>query len=105
MGKRIDDLLKLDDRPIGERPVEARDPRKIEPADDLRDQPWFQFVGEIDELLNDDDYHWSFETLSGIRETVERTQRVTEGQRRALANIKQGGARTRRYEGFRGRWS
>lgn len=79
MGKKLEDLLKLDDTPI-QRPVEARD-------DDPRDTAWYQFVGEIEDLLAGDGYVWATDSLTGIRDTVERTRRVTEGQRRAVANI------------------
>ena len=99
MGKRIEDLRKLDDTPIVERQVEA--------LDDLRDQPWYQFVGEIDDLLATGEYDWAFDTLSGIRETVEKSRRVSEAQRRAVANVEAARglhSRRRQYEGFRGRW-
>ena len=67
-------------------------------------------MGRIDDLLADGDYVWAEDTLTGIRETVERTKRVTEGQQRAVANIQhRGEARRddglgrRRYEGFSSR--
>lgn len=52
-----------------------------EAADALR------FLREIDDLLDSGEYDWAEETLSGIRTTVERTERATEGQRRAVDNI------------------
>lgn len=99
MGKRIEELLgQLGlDTPLGEQ------------ADDVRQTDWFQFIGEIDDLVGSDDYSWALSTLLGIRETVERTRRVSEAQRRAVRNIaaarrepsgwSRGGSR--RYEGWR----
>jgi hypothetical protein len=46
-----------------------------------------EFIKRIDELLESGDYDWAEDTLSGIRETVERTGRVTENQERAVSNI------------------
>ena len=83
MGKKIEDLRTLDDRPIEHR-VEAPD---LSAVDDLRDLPWFQFIGTLDDLLEGGHADWAADTLGGIRETVVRTQRVTEGQRRAVLNI------------------
>lgn len=100
MGKRIEDLRKLDDTPI-EHQVEALDDI---PGSDLREQPWYQFVGLIDELLDDDKYGFAYSTLTGIKETVERTRRVSEAQQRAVDNIQAGGYRGRRYDGYSGRW-
>jgi hypothetical protein len=89
MGKRIEDL------PLDESPIP-----------DERDSAWYQFIAEIDDLTASDDYTWALDTLSGIRETVEKTRRVTEGQRRAVKHIE--AARTkeasRRYEGWRRSW-
>ena len=98
MGKRIEDLLKLDDTPI-ERRVEA--PEEV--SGDLRDQPWYEFVGRIEELLDDPAYGWAMQTLEGIKDTVEHSQRVTEGQQRAVANI-EGGRRPVRRGLFEKRW-
>lgn len=44
-------------------------------------------VRQIDELLEDEAYEWAMMTLSGIRDTVSRTGRATEGQQRAVDNI------------------
>jgi hypothetical protein len=86
MGKSLDDLP-LDDSP-------------------LDDGAWSDFCAEIDRLIMSDDYAWALDTLEGIRETVSRYQHVTEGQRRAIANIRdarKGGEKKwgRRYEGWR----
>jgi hypothetical protein len=60
---------------------------------------------EIDDLLNSGNFGWAYNTLRGIKDSVEQYQSVTEGQRRAVENI--AGARRRsegwskrRYEGF-----
>jgi hypothetical protein len=89
VGKPIDQL-KLNDQPL---PVAKSD---------LRDEAWYQFVTEIDELLETGKYGWAETTLTDIQKTVEETHRVTEGQRRAIANIEAGNYRShgRRYEGF-----
>ena len=96
MGKRIEDLRTLDDTPIEHR-VEAPDPATL---DDLRDQVWYQFIGTIDDLLALGRYDWAEASLTGIRETVETTRRVTDGQRRAVANIEARGE-SRRYGYYR----
>lgn len=85
MGKRLEDLDLTDPpRPLNRLVVD--------------------FCGEIDELVANDDFTWALDTLLGIRQTVERYQAVTEGQRWAVANIaaahwRPDGGR-RRYEGF-----
>jgi hypothetical protein len=89
VGKRIEDLS-LDDTLIP----------------DDRDQEWYQFGVEIDDLLATGDYDWAEETLSGIHTTVERTRQVTAAQRRAVSNIenaREQQQQRRRYEGWRGR--
>ena len=92
MGKRIDQL-KLDDTPLGDG------------AADVRETAWYQFVQEIDDLLATGRYTWAEDTLTGIQETVEKLQRVSDAQRTAVANIEAASGRTgrRRYEGFRRR--
>jgi hypothetical protein len=85
----------------------------LDPAShDDRDQPWFQFCEEIDQLLDTGEYAWAFDTLTGIQDSVRAYRVVTDGQRRAVENIrtardrKEGGF-SRRYEGFdrkRGGW-
>ena len=52
-------------------------------------QPWYQFVGEIDWVLNDINYAWAIIVLSGLRDTVIATRRVSDGQRAALAAIRE----------------
>ncbi len=69
------------------------------------------FLGTLDELLEDPNYLFAADTLSGIRDSVSRTQVITEGQRGAVRNIERSvveklhdrddhAPRSRRYEGF-----
>ena len=51
--------------------------------------PWFQFIGELDWFLNDIEYAWAATILIGLRDTVLATRRVSDGQLRALAAIRQ----------------
>jgi hypothetical protein len=111
MGKRIEDLH-LDDNPI-EVTTEAKEARQEQAHSDTpdeRDQPWYQFIATIDDLLASDNYGWAYDTLNGIRETVEKTRRVSEGQKRAVTNIERSQEEKyrsrRRYEGWekRGGW-
>ena len=94
MGKSLDDL------PLNDQPL-----RPAQPVD-VRETAWYQFVQEIADLLSSSDFYWAANTLTGIQESVEKFQSVTEGQRRAVRNIagaRQGradGWSKRRYEGF-----
>jgi|SRR5262245_26134882 len=105
MGKRIDELP-LNDDPIEHQveSLEALTEARERDTNDERDQPWYQFVGRIDDLLADREYTFATDTLTGIKETVEHTRRVTEGQKRAVNNIENRGEGRRRYEGWAGRW-
>lgn len=49
--------------------------------------PHVRFIGDIKHLLVDPDYAYAETTLRGILVTVEQTQYVTPGQRRAIENI------------------
>jgi hypothetical protein len=106
VGKHLDDLS-LDDTPIT---PDGTPP--LRPGADVRDEPWFQFIDEIDDLLATGQYTWAEDTLTGIRDTVARIHQVTDGQRRAVTNIAhsdRGGYNAgsrRRYESFRrsGAW-
>ena len=97
MGKSLDDLH-LTDQPI-------RQPA----ATDARDQDWYKFAEEITALVESGSYEWALETLAVIKATVERLERVSEGQRRAVRNIEEARSsyrarhgRSRRYEGYGG---
>lgn len=75
---------------------------------DVRDEPWFQFYQEIEDLLATGRVTFAESTLLSIQETVEKYHTVSDGQRRAVRNIEDaanrpryGGYRGRRYEGFR----
>lgn len=109
MGKRAKDLH-LDDSPIEHLSdsLEALDHARDADVNDERDQPWYQFIGIIDDLLATGQYDWAFDSLAGIRETVEKTRRVSQGQRNAITRIEAAGEKRRadgfgrrRYEGYR----
>ncbi len=83
--------------------------------DDLTDRPLqldptlspntVAFVRLIDECLDDSRLEYAFPTLEGIRRTVTGTNRVSEGQQRAVENIRASArektyTRSRRYEGW-----
>jgi hypothetical protein len=86
MGKTIDELTGLDDTPFDEAP-------------DPRPTAWGRFVRDIEDLLDTGQYTWAEDTLRGIQATVEKTERVTEGQRQAVAHIETA-KRSRRWEGY-----
>lgn len=91
-GKSLNDLA-LSDAPI--HPV-ATDPRSSE---------WYRFCRDIDDLLATGKVTYAESTLTDIQQTVERTQWVTEGQRKAVDNIEAGGQRGKRWgEGFARRY-
>ncbi len=65
-----------------------------------------EFVAQCLELLDQPRYEFAYSTLSGMRDTAETSQMVTERMWQALENIKAGGQRhddalrgwSRRYE-------
>lgn len=69
----------------------------MEPAaptsDEIREAQ--EFLQDLEDLVESDRCEYARDTLEGIYETVQRTSRVTPGQRRAVENI-EGGARGRR---------
>ena len=96
-GKSLDEL-KLDDT---HRPSDP-DPRGTD---------WYRFSQEIEDLLATGKYTFAEETLRGIQVTVEKSKRVTDGQRRAVKNIEDSKTKydkpfynttgwRRRYEGY-----
>jgi hypothetical protein len=93
MGKTPEEL-NLTDQPI-----------QRQTPSDPRDQEWYKFSAEIEELLQSEQYRWAEDTLRDIQTTVERTHSVSPAQRAAVGNIE--AARTnrasRRGEGFGGR--
>jgi len=48
---------------------------------------WEEFSEKIVECLEDPDFDWAEETLSGIAETVNELKHATERQKEAVANI------------------
>ncbi len=98
MGKRLEDL-NLPDEPLQPTPA----PRE---AEDVRATEWYRFCREIDDIIATGNFTWAEDTLSDIAATVEKYQRVTEGQRKAVANIEaaRAGRGSRRHEGFYRRW-
>ena len=48
------------------------------------------FLNRIEQMLTESQkqYEWATETLTGIRETIRKENRVTEKQRDAIMNIK-----------------
>lgn len=80
--------------------------RLPDPDADQRGTVWYRFVQDIDDLIGGGTVNFAETTLRDIQTTVERTQRVTDGQRRAVENIEAAGQRSRsrfgsrRYEGF-----
>ena len=60
-----------------------------------------RFLERLDDLIENDAYAWAADTLSGIRETVERSGRASDRQREAVANIVRG---HERQEEERERW-
>lgn len=107
MGKRLDQLGDLS-QPVGD-PRQA--PLKI------REQQTFRFIQHCKVLELDPRFAWAYDTIAGIRCTVEASGLVSEGQERAIRNIevgeerrrtgqedrnhKQRSGRSRRYEGWR----
>lgn len=45
------------------------------------------FLARIMDILDDGKCNWARDTLEGIHETVTKTGKITEGQRRAVNNI------------------
>ncbi len=96
-GKRLEDL-DLSDAPLPTPSTAPSDPRRSD---------WYRFSQEIDDLLATGRYAWAQDTLTDIQATVEKTERVTEGQQRAVKHIESARSeerergRSRRYEGFR----
>lgn len=81
-------MAKLEDLPLAGGPQADPPPR----GPDFR-----QFLDRLEAHLDDGDLTWAWELLEGIRETVRRTQRVTERQVEAVENVEK--ARRDREEG------
>jgi hypothetical protein len=57
---------------------------------DARDSDWYQFLRDVEDLIASGRRTWAVDWLERMRDTVERTCRVTLAQRRAYENIKAG---------------
>lgn len=64
------------------------------------------FLTHLADLIDDGTVKWAYSTLQGIYESVQQSGKVTEGQQRAVANIRKHAAdaarrpASRRYEGW-----
>jgi hypothetical protein len=96
-GKSLDELNLNDDT----LPVATSNPTSTDP----RGEAWYRFSKDIEDLLATGRATFAEDTLRSIQTTVEKTHRVTDGQRRAVDNIERAAARPRRfgrrYEGYR----
>lgn len=85
MGKRLDQLGDLS-QPVG-------DPGRDELAIAQRDRD--RFIQHCKALELDPDCAYAYETIAGIRATIELSGVVSDGQRRAIRNIEVGAERAR----------
>ena len=51
------------------------------------DNPWSDYVDKIEEMLDDSQYDFASDTLSGILEWVQENEKITEKQMQAVDNI------------------
>lgn len=51
------------------------------------DESAAEFLSRIDEMMESGEFDWAEDTLSGIKESVEKWEKVSEGQMRAVRNI------------------
>lgn len=51
------------------------------------DCSWEELIEKIDAMDYSGKFGWATETLEGIKETVEKTEHATEGQKEAIDNI------------------
>lgn len=49
---------------------------------------WEDFVDLLNEMLEDKEYEWAYDTIQGIKDTVEMKEHKTEGQDTAIDNIR-----------------
>lgn len=97
-------MARLDPNQLSDRPIT---PTATEPTDP-RGTDWYRFVQDIEDLLATGQYTFAEDTLRGVQRSVEASQRVTDGQRRAVRNIEDsknrptrgGSFSRRRYEGY-----
>lgn len=76
MGKPLDQLEG------GDQPVQSTPAREA--------QLVAKFIEELKGMQRDGRYEFALSTIEGILESVQRMQRLTEGQRRAITNIQAG---------------
>ena len=57
--------------------------------------PAAELASRIEDLLEDRDYAWAADTLSGILQTLQRTGRCSYAQKRAVENIENSRSRFR----------
>lgn len=74
------------------------------PPEDVRKSEWYQFSEQIDDLIATGRYTWAEDTLTDIQETVQKYERVSEGQRRAVRNIEESSERSFASHTRRNRW-
>lgn len=97
-GKSIDEL-NLSDEPLSE----AAPSKGRTTPEDPRGQEWYRFNQDIEDLLATGKVTWAEDILRDIQTTVEKTHRVSDGQRQAVNNIEAAASRPRR-DGFRRRY-
>ncbi len=47
-----------------------------------------EYIGIIEEMLDDDKWDYAYDTLAGIRDDIEEHERITDAQVQAVENIK-----------------
>ena len=57
----------------------------VEP--DIRDEEWYPFVSDIDDMVSQQRYQWAEGILRKIRDTIEQTHWVTDAQIQAVVTI------------------
>ena len=54
-----------------------------------RDIEIVDWISRMDILLDDDRYEFAWSEIEGIRDTINSTDRITKGQKRAITNIEE----------------
>ena len=54
---------------------------------DIRDEEWYPFVTDIDDMVSQQRYQWAEGILRRIRDTIEQTHWVTDAQIQAVVTI------------------
>jgi len=50
---------------------------------------WEDMLATIEEMMDDDDFDFAYDTLSGIKDWVEENHHITERQTEAVNNIRE----------------